>query len=196
MDEPMFFDSLKYVSRGGLKITHAIQQFDVPVKGKICIDVGASTGGFTDVLLKNGAALVYAVDVGHSQLDSSLREDIRVVVMERVNARSLTPDMFPVKPELAVIDCSFISLTLVLPAVFGVLADRGRAVALVKPQFEAGRGKVGKRGIIKDPAVHAEVLKTIVDFITRSGWSLGGIIKSPIAGSGGNTEFLADIRAC
>ena len=192
----MLFESLDYVSRGGLKLAHAIQWFDVPVEGKVCVDVGASTGGFTDVLLKNGAARVYAVDVGHGQLDPVLRADNRVIVMERVNARSLTPDMFPVKPDLAVVDVSFISLTLVLPAVFGVLADRGRVVALVKPQFEAGRGKVGKKGIVKDPAVHAEVLKAIADFITRSGWSLGSMIKSPITGSGGNFEFLADIRAC
>jgi len=194
MDE--LFGSLGYVSRGGVKLAHAIQRFDVPVKGRVCVDVGASTGGFTDVLLKNNAARVYAVDVGHGQLDPSLRADSRVVVMERVNARFLTPDMFPVMPDLAVVDVSFISLTLVLPAVFGVLADNGRVVALVKPQFEAGRGKVGKRGIVKDPAVHAEVIEAIADFIYRSGWSLAGVIQSPITGSGGNVEFLADIHAC
>ena len=190
------FEPLDYVSRGGLKLAHAIQRFDVPVRGRVCVDVGASTGGFTDVLLKNNAARVYAVDVGHGQLDPFLRADSRVVVMERVNARFLTPDMFSIKPDLAVVDVSFISLTLVLPAVFGVLAERGRVVALVKPQFEAGRGKVGKRGIVKDPAVHAEVLKMITDFISRSGWTLSNVIQSPITGSGGNVEFLADIRAC
>jgi 23S rRNA (cytidine1920-2'-O)/16S rRNA (cytidine1409-2'-O)-methyltransferase len=116
--------------------------------------------------------------------------------MERVNARALTPDMFPEKPELAVVDVSFISLCLVLPAVFGVLANCGRAIALVKPQFEAGPGKAGKRGIIQDPAVHAEALQKIIDFIARSGWKLGGVLKSPITGSGGNIEFLADISAC
>lgn len=196
MDEPMCFDSLNYVSRGGVKLARAIQRFDVSVGGKICLDVGASTGGFTDVLLKNGAALVYAVDVGHGQLDPSLRNDDRVVSMERVNARALSPEMFPMKPELAVIDVSFISLTLVLPAVFSVLAERGCAIALVKPQFEAGRSKVGKRGIIKNPAVHAEVLDAVINFISRSGWPLGGMIESPIAGSGGNVEYLAYIHAC
>ena len=182
-----------YVSRGGLKLAKALAAFDVRVEGLVCMDVGASTGGFTDVLLRNGARRVYAIDVGTGQLDPRLLADERVVSMEKVNARTLERRMFPEPPALAVMDVSFISIRLILPALFGVLGPSGRVVTLVKPQFEAGRQAVGKRGIVSDPQAHREVLRQIVGFPEALGWRVRGLEFSPIAGGDGNLEFLADI---
>ena len=186
-------DAHPYVSRGGLKLEKALHSFDVDVNGLVCLDVGASTGGFTDVLLRNGAKHVYAVDVGTAQLHESLRGDPRVTSMERVNARSLTPAMFPEGPTLAVMDVSFISIRLILPALFGLLGPGGRVISLVKPQFEAGRQHVGKGGIVSKAETHRAVLKEIVDFMPELGWRVAGLDFSPIAGGDGNLEFLADI---
>ncbi len=182
-----------YVSRGGLKLEKALRVFGVDAIGAVCLDIGASTGGFTDVLLKNGASKVYAVDVGTGQLDPSLRDDPRVVSLERVNARALEASMFPEMPRLAVMDVSFISIRLILPAVFDVLGDQGRMIALVKPQFEAGRSAVGKGGIVAKPAVHRQVLWEIVDFAPTLDWRVRALDFSPIAGGDGNIEFLADM---
>ena len=181
-----------YVGRGGLKLEKALKVFDVNPAGQVCMDVGASTGGFTDVLLQNGAGKVYAIDVGYGQLDPMLASDRQVASMERVNARNLTPDMFPARPTLAVIDVSFISITLILPAVFDVLGREGRLISLVKPQFEAGRDRIGKRGVVSKSAVHAEVLRYVVDFAPTLGWRVRALDFSPIAGGSGNLEFLAD----
>ena len=182
-----------YVGRGGLKLEKALKVFGVDPSGQVCLDIGASTGGFTDVLLQNGAAKVYAVDVGFGQLDPALAADPRVVNMEHTNARALSPDMFPERPALAVTDVSFISLRLILPAAFGVLGTEGRMIALVKPQFEAGRIQVGKHGLVTKPAVHIDVLKGIVSFVPTLGWQVRGLDFSPIAGGSGNLEFLADM---
>lgn len=182
----------RYVSRGGEKLEAALQAFRIDVRGKICLDVGASTGGFTDCLLQHGAARVYAVDVGRGQLHWRLRQDPRVVVMEGVHARYLYPEQFPVLPEVATVDVSFISLTLVLPAVVRVLAPGGSIVTLVKPQFEAGREKVGRGGVVRDPAVHREVCERIQAFGEGElGLSCKGWIRSPLTGPAGNEEFLA-----
>ncbi len=182
-----------YVSRGGLKLEKALRVFGADVKGVTAIDAGASTGGFTDVLLRAGAAHVYAVDVGYGQLDWKLREDLRVTVMERTNARYLRPEDFPLRPELAVMDVSFISIRLILPALFAVLGDRGRVLTLVKPQFEAGRGQVGKKGVVRDPAVHVSVLESLFAFLEGTGWHVQGMDYSPITGPEGNIEFLLDL---
>lgn len=181
-----------YVGRGGLKLEKAMRVFEVDPAGQVCVDIGASTGGFTDVLLQNGAAKVYAVDVGFGQLDPLLSSDPRVVSMERVNARSLSPDMFAESPTLAVMDVSFISIALILPAAFNVLGDGGRLISLVKPQFEAGRAQIGKHGIVSKPAAHIEVLRRIVDLAPTLGWRVRRLDFSPIAGGSGNLEFLAD----
>lgn len=180
-----------YVSRGGFKLEKALRVFDIDPTGKVCIDCGASTGGFTDVLLKNGAAKVYAVDVGYGQLAWSLRTDERVVVMERTNARSLTPDMFPERMSLAVMDLSFISIRLVLPSVHTLLAPGGEAVCLIKPQFEAGKADVGKKGVVRDRAVHERVLEEMCAFFPTAGYVLRGLDYSPIRGPEGNIEYLA-----
>ena len=180
-----------YVSRGGFKLEKALRVFDIDPTGKVCIDCGASTGGFTDVLLKNGAAKVYAVDVGYGQLAWSLRTDERVVVMERTNARSLTPDMFPERMSLAVMDLSFISIRLVLPAVHTLLAPGGEAVCLIKPQFEAGKADVGKKGVVRDRGVHERVLEEMCAFFPTAGYVLRGLDYSPIRGPEGNIEYLA-----
>ncbi|MBR2697986.1 MAG: TlyA family RNA methyltransferase [Clostridia bacterium] len=181
-----------YVGRGGLKLEKALKSFDADPSGLACMDIGASTGGFTDVLLQNGARKVYAIDVGFGQLDPLLAADPRVVSMERVNARSLTPDMFPEPPTLGVMDVSFISITLILPAAFGVLGGAGRLISLVKPQFEAGRAQVGKHGVVSKPSAHIDVLRRVVDFAPTLGWRAQGLDYSPIAGGSGNLEFLAD----
>ena len=188
--------AIPYVSRGGLKLEKALRAFGVDPAGRVCLDIGASTGGFTDVLLQNGAAKVYAVDVGAGQLDARLAGDPRVVSMEHTNARALRRDMFDPPPSLAVMDVSFISIRLILPAAFQALGG-GRMISLVKPQFEAGRAGVGKRGIVSDPAVHARVLREIVDFAPTLGWRVRALDYSPIAGGDGNIEFLADlVPAC
>jgi 23S rRNA (cytidine1920-2'-O)/16S rRNA (cytidine1409-2'-O)-methyltransferase len=181
-----------YVSRGGLKLEKALQRFGIDLKGAVMLDIGASTGGFTDCALKNGALLVYAVDVGYNQLDWSLRSDPRVIVMERTNFRYLQPGDLPGQaPDFASIDVSFISLKLILPPLRALLAEGGHVVALIKPQFEAGRNKVGKSGVVRDSAVHREVLETILGFAGSIGFHLRGLTFSPITGGEGNIEFLA-----
>ena len=179
-----------YVSRGGEKLVHALERFGIAVKGRTCIDVGSSTGGFTDCLLQRTATRVFAVDVGTNQLDAKLRKDPRVVVMEQTNARALDPRVFDEQPSLAVIDVSFISLEKVLPAVFGVLAPRSEIVALVKPQFEAGRAAVGKGGVVRDPAEHRTVVTRLARYSILRGWHVLGVTASPLRGPKGNREFF------
>jgi 23S rRNA (cytidine1920-2'-O)/16S rRNA (cytidine1409-2'-O)-methyltransferase len=183
-----------FVSRGGVKLAAALDAFALDPAGRVCLDVGASTGGFTDCLLQRGASRVYAVDVGHGQLDARLRGDPRVVVRERVNARSLSRDEVPESPWLAAIDVSFISLRLVLPAVVPLVERGGAVVALVKPQFEAGRAEVPRGGVVKDE----EVRRRVVDEVAAAGRALGlgvaGSIVSPIRGAAGNEEFLLGFR--
>ncbi|MCU0587578.1 MAG: TlyA family RNA methyltransferase [Syntrophobacteraceae bacterium] len=181
---------LPYVSRGGLKLEHALEAFAISVEGRVAMDVGASTGGFTDCLLQRGAARVYAVDVGYGQLAWSLRQDPRVVVIERQNIRSLPADRIPEPIQVATVDTSFISLRLVLPAAVPFLADGATLVALVKPQFEAGRLHVGKGGVVRDPAVHDEVCRAAVDLAESLGCVVLGVTPSPILGPKGNREFL------
>ncbi len=187
---------LPYASRGGFKLAAALDTFGVPVEGAVCADVGASTGGFTDVLLQRGAARVIAIDVGYGQLDWKLRSDPRVTVLDRTNARTLTElprDPATGGPALArvvTIDVSFISLTLVLPAVARWLPEGGHVVALIKPQFEAGRERVGKGGVVRDPGVHADVLRSVLRWAVENGWIVRGLIRSPIEGPAGNAEFL------
>ena len=179
-----------YVSRGGEKLAHALDAFGVAVRGRICIDIGASTGGFTDCLLQRGATRVYAVDVGSGQIDDKLRRDPRVVVMENTNARGLDPRIFGDKPSLAVVDVAFISLEKVLPAVFGVLERIGETVALVKPQFEAGREAVGKGGVVRDPEQHRAVIGRVARYAILRGWHVLGVTASPLRGPKGNREFF------
>lgn len=180
-----------WVSRGGIKLAHALEEFPLNVEGSVCIDVGASTGGFTDVLLSNGAVKVYAVDVGHGQLAWKLRSDTRVVVMEKTNARHLTAEQIPDSIDLVVCDASFISLKTVLPGALAMVKPGGQAVALIKPQFEAGRDKVGSGGVVRDPDVHTEVCDDIRSwFDGLEDWSVKGLTESPIKGPEGNIEFL------
>ncbi|HOW96650.1 MAG TPA: TlyA family RNA methyltransferase [Kiritimatiellia bacterium] len=182
----------RFASRGGEKLEAAFLHFRLDVGGLVCLDVGASTGGFTDCLLQRGAAKVYAVDVGHGQLHWRLRQDPRVVVMEGTNARFLYPANFSEPPAFATADVAFISLTLILPAIVRVLAGGGKIVTLIKPQFEAGREQVGRGGVVRDPAVHAEVIERIRAFGTGElGLSWKGWIPSPLTGPAGNVEFLA-----
>ena len=183
---------LPYVGRGGYKLAGALEAFGIDVTGRVCADVGASTGGFTDVLLQQGAARVYALDVGYGQLDYKLRRDRRVVVMERTNARHVTA--LPEAVRFVCIDVSFISLKLILPAVQGWLAQDSDVVALVKPQFEAGRDQVGKGGIVKDPAVHRQVLAELVKWSAAQGLAPAGLVRSSIEGADGNVEFLLWLR--
>ena len=179
-----------FVSRGGEKLAHALDAFQMKAAGRVCLDVGASTGGFTDCLLQRGAARVYAVDVGTGQLDAKLRKDPRVVVMEKTNARALDPRVFGDQPTLAVIDVSFISLEKVLPSVFGVLAPRGEVIALVKPQFEVGREAVGKGGVVRDPALHRQAVARLARYAVLRGWHVLGVTASPLRGPKGNREFF------
>ncbi len=183
-------DDLPYVSRGGLKLEHALDAFRLSVEGMVALDVGASTGGFTDCLLQRGAARVYAVDVGYGQLAWKLRQDPRVVVIERQNIRSLPADLIPDGIQIATVDTSFISLRLVLPATLPFLADGATLVALIKPQFEAGRGQVGKGGVVRDPAIHEQVCRSVVELAESLGCSVMGVTPSPILGPRGNREFL------
>ncbi len=215
-------DAIPYVSRGGLKLEKALNVFDVPVAGRVAIDIGASTGGFTDVLLSRGAARVYAVDVGYGQLAWKLRQDPRVVVLERTNARYLTPESLAATvtmtlkagdrgsdrgdylgtdrcegvplPSLATIDVSFISLDRILPPVQSLLQPPGDIIALIKPQFEAGRGQVGKHGVVRDPSVHREVIKKVVAAASTLGLRAAGLTCSPVTGPEGNIEFLLWLR--
>jgi 23S rRNA (cytidine1920-2'-O)/16S rRNA (cytidine1409-2'-O)-methyltransferase len=177
-----------WVGRGGMKLAHALREFQIDVAGKVCADVGASTGGFTDVLLKSGAAKVYAIDVGYGQLDASLRNDPRVVNREKVNARYLSEVDFDETIEFASVDVSFISLKLILPAIAKFL--RGDLVALIKPQFEVGKADVGKGGIVRDEAKRAAAVQAVVAFAVEQGFEVGGVIDSPIKGAEGNVEYL------
>ena len=181
---------LQYVSRGGLKLEKAMKQFGLTLTGKVCMDVGASTGGFTDCMLQNGAVKVYSVDVGYGQLAWSLRIDPRVVNLERTNARYLTREQIPEEIGFFSVDVSFISLTLILPAVRPLLGERGQAVCLIKPQFEAGREKVGKKGVVRDQSVHQEVIEKIRTFALENGFSVLGLTFSPVKGPEGNIEYL------
>jgi 23S rRNA (cytidine1920-2'-O)/16S rRNA (cytidine1409-2'-O)-methyltransferase len=184
----------RFVSRGGEKLGAALQAFPIPVEGAVAIDVGASTGGFTDCLLQHGAARVYAVDVGYGQLAWKLRQDPRVVVMERTNARTLTTNDLPERPTLFVVDCSFISLRLVLPPLRPLLADRAQGVALIKPQFEAGREQVGRGGVVRDPEIHARVVEEVAGAAAELGFENRGVIPSPLLGPAGNREFLIHLQ--
>lgn len=185
----------KYVSRGGYKLEKAVESFDIDLKDKICLDIGSSTGGFTDVALQNGAKLVYALDVGYNQLAWKLRSDDRVVVMERVNFRYSKPDDFHEGlPEFAMTDVSFISLELILPPMFNIILPGSEAACLIKPQFEAGPENVGKHGIVRDHKVHKMVLEKILNFAKESGFIVKGLDFSPIKGGEGNIEFLMHIQ--
>ena len=182
--------ALRYVSRGGLKLEKAMDAFGLDLADKICIDAGASTGGFTDCMLQNGATRVYAVDVGYGQLAWKLREDPRVVVLEKTNVRYLTEKEIPELCDFASADLSFISLTKVLPAVWSRLKNDAHMVCLVKPQFEAGREKVGKKGVVRDPSVHIEVLRDMAGWLAGNGFSLRALTYSPVRGPEGNIEYL------
>ena len=184
-------ETLRYVSRGGLKLERALEAFALDVTGLDCVDIGASTGGFTDCLLQHGAAKVRAVDVGRSQLDAGLGNDPRVTSFEGVNARYLQPEDIGGVCDLAVCDVSFISLTYIFPAVRSLLSENGRFVALIKPQFEAGRANIGKNGIVKDRAVHADVIARVLDSAAACGLHCFGLCASPIEGGDGNCEYLA-----
>ncbi len=186
--------SMPYVSRGGLKLEKALHVFPVAPADMTCLDCGASTGGFTDVLLQNGAHRVYAVDVGYGQLAWSLRSDERVVNLERTNARYLTRSEIPEEIDLAVMDLAFISVRLVIPSAAALLKDGGDIICLIKPQFEAGRENVGKKGVVRDERVHLQVLRDFMDFVPRAGLTLMGLDYSPIKGPEGNIEYLAWLK--
>lgn len=181
---------IPYVSRGGLKFEKALKVFDLDVEGKVCIDIGASTGGFTDCMLQNGARKVYSVDVGYGQLAWKLRQDERVVCMERQNIRYLDESLLEEKPEIASIDVSFISLRLVLPKAWELLSEEGKIVALIKPQFEAGRDKVGKKGVVREKSTHIEVIENVSKMAIKEGFRILDINYSPIKGPEGNIEYL------
>ena len=182
---------LRYVSRGGLKLEKAVEHFDLKLEGKVCMDVGSSTGGFTDCMLQNGAAKVYAVDVGTNQLDWKLRSDPRVVCMEKTNIRYLLPEQLDEKPAFASIDVAFISLTKVLRPVRELLTPDGQVAALIKPQFEAGREKVGKKGVVREKSTHLEVIRQVLTFAWTAGFDILALEFSPIKGPEGNIEYLA-----
>lgn len=187
-------EEIPYVSRGGLKLEAALKAFDVPVAGATCLDAGASTGGFTDCLLRNGAARVYAVDVGYGQLAWSLRNDPRVIPMERTNIRYLAPDALPRPVDLATIDTSFISLRIVVPAVLPFLTPSASILALIKPQFEVGKGQVGKGGVVRDPEKHAAVIEDLTAFFETLGLRRLGLVPSPVLGPKGNREFVVWLK--
>jgi 23S rRNA (cytidine1920-2'-O)/16S rRNA (cytidine1409-2'-O)-methyltransferase len=187
-------EDIPFVSRGGLKLAKALECFDIAVTGRIAIDVGASTGGFTDCLLQNGATKVIAVDVGYGQLAWKLRDDVRVVNLERTNIRSLTTEQLEVSPDLAVIDASFISLEKVLPVTLALLKPGSDVVALIKPQFEVGKGQVGKGGVVRDPKQHIQVVEKIKLLATELGCQVVDVCESPLLGPKGNREFLIHLR--
>ncbi len=187
-------DTLKYVSRGGLKLEKAMAEFPVFLEGKTAMDIGASTGGFTDCMLQNGAKKVFAVDVGYGQFAWKLRQDKRVVNMERTNIRYVTPEDIGCPIDFASIDVSFISLTLVLPVAYKLLAPDGEVVALIKPQFEAGRGQVGKKGVVRDISIHYSVIKKVTDFAREIGFIPAGLSYSPVKGPEGNIEYLIYLK--
>jgi len=182
--------TLKYVSRGGLKLEKSMECFDVSVKDKVCMDIGASSGGFTDCMLQNGAKKVYAVDVGHGQLAWKLRNDTRVVVMEKTNIRYVKPEDIGESIDFASIDVSFISLSKVLPAAYNLLGERGEIVALIKPQFEAGREKVGKKGVVREKSTHIEVIQNCFAYAKENGFFVRELEFSPVKGPEGNIEYL------
>lgn len=182
--------TLPYVSRGGLKLEKAIREFGISLEGKICMDIGSSTGGFTDCMLQNGAVRVYAVDVGHGQLDWKLRQDERVVCMEKTNIRYVTPEDIPDRLDFASVDVSFISLTKVLLPAKQLMKEDGQIACLIKPQFEAGREKVGKKGVVRDKKVHREVIDMVMDYAISIGFEVLGLEYSPIKGPEGNIEYL------
>lgn len=184
----------KYVSRGGLKLEKAMSVFPVVLEGKVCMDIGASTGGFTDCMLQNGAAKVYSIDVGYGQLAWKLRQDPRVVNMERTNIRYLEAKSLDMTPDFFSVDVSFISLKLVLPVAFDVLKDGGEGVCLIKPQFEAGREKVGKKGVVREKSTHIEVIENVLAFTKEMGFSVQGLDFSPVRGPEGNIEYLMYIK--
>ena len=186
--------TLKYVSRGGLKLEKAMDVFGVDVAGKVCMDIGASTGGFTDCMLQNGAVKVFAVDVGYGQLAWTLRQDPRVVCMEKTNIRYVTPENIGEPLDFASVDVSFISLTKVLPPARKLLKNDARMVCLIKPQFEAGREKVGKKGVVRDPAVHSEVIRKFIDHAKSIGFSILNLDFSPVKGPEGNIEYLVYLQ--
>ncbi|MCR5640613.1 MAG: TlyA family RNA methyltransferase [Lachnospiraceae bacterium] len=187
-------ETLKYVSRGGLKLEKAMQSFPIQLDGTVCMDIGASTGGFTDCMLQNGAAKVFSVDVGYGQFAWKLRQDPRVVCMEKTNIRYVTPEDIGEALDFASVDVSFISLTKVLPPARELLKDGAEMVCLIKPQFEAGREKVGKKGVVRDPKVHEEVIEKIVGFATDNGFQVLGLDFSPVKGPEGNIEYLVHIK--
>lgn len=188
--------ALKYVSRGGLKLEKAMESFPIDLKGKICMDIGASTGGFTDCMLQNGALKVYSIDVGYGQLAWKLRSDERVVNMERTNFRYVTKEQIPEDVDFASVDVSFISLEKILPVMYNLLKDSGEAVCLIKPQFEAGRENVGKKGVVRDPAVHLSVIEKIAAFANDNAFAVLGLEHSPVKGPEGNIEYLMYIKKC
>lgn len=185
---------LKYVSRGGLKLEKAMSVFGLRLDGMICADIGASTGGFTDCMLQNGAEKVYAIDVGYGQLAWKLRTDERVINLERTNFRYVTQNEIPDALDFASVDVSFISLSLIIPALVPLLKDNGRAVCLIKPQFEAGKDKVGKKGVVRDPLVHQEVIEKTVEVMKANGLSVLGLDFSPVKGPEGNIEYLIYVQ--
>ena len=185
--------ALPYVSRGGLKLEKAMKNFDVSMEGKVCTDVGSSTGGFTDCMLQNGAVKVFAIDVGHGQLDWKLRQDERVVCMEKTNIRYVTPEQLGEPLDLSVVDVSFISLKIVLPAIKTLLKPEGQVLCLIKPQFEAGREKVGKKGVVREKSTHVEVLQNFVELADSLGFRILGLTFSPVKGPEGNIEFLGHL---
>ena len=187
---------LQYVSRGGLKLEKAMQTFPIDLNGCVCMDVGASTGGFTDCMLQNGATKVYALDVGYGQLAWKLRSDERVVNLERTNVRHLTHEQVPEEISFTSIDVSFISLTLVLPVVYEFLKEKGEVICLIKPQFEAGREKVGKKGVVREESTHVEVIEKVVTFADELGFAVKGLTFSPVKGPEGNIEYLAWLEKC
>ncbi|MDP6573107.1 MAG: TlyA family RNA methyltransferase [Rhodospirillales bacterium] len=184
-----------WVSRGGVKLAHGLDHFDIDPEGLVCLDIGASTGGFTDVLVTRGAARVYAVDVGRGQLDWRLRNDGRVVVLEGTNVRNLSAELVPEPIDLIVCDVAFIGLRTALPAALGLAAAGARLIALIKPQFEVGKGRVGRKGVVRDPALHTEVCEAVRSWLDdRPGWRVLGLGESPITGPEGNKEFLIAAR--
>ena len=187
-------ETLRYVSRGGLKLEKAIDSFGVSCEGKICMDIGASTGGFTDCMLQNGAAKVFAVDVGYGQFAWKLRQDERVVCMEKTNIRYVTPEDIGEHLDFASVDVSFISLSKVLPAAKELLKDGGEMVCLIKPQFEAGKEKVGKKGVVREKSVHIEVIQNVIAYATSNGFQVLGLSFSPVKGPEGNIEYLVHLR--
>lgn len=187
-------NTLKYVSRGGLKLEKAMSHFGLSLEGRVCMDVGASTGGFTDCMLQNGAVKVYSIDVGHGQLDWKLRNDPRVVCMERTNIRYVTPEDIGEPTSFVSIDVSFISLTKVLYPVRQLLSEDGEIVCLIKPQFEAGREKVGKKGVVRDPKVHLEVIRSVMGYASSIGFEIRHLEFSPIKGPEGNIEYLLHLK--